>query len=174
MNDYFKQPIAANFILILRFTRLATVLAHSERVGVRRLLGMIASISCLALAACDTTTAEMRADAREKDTVHVALPYLVAYHNFIRRAGECNHQGTPVSYFYVEWTEKISGKSGLVEVIQNGLLRAVMISADIVAVSDGTDISYYVNHRFAVFRDFHPIIREWAMGTGTDCGGLFD
>jgi hypothetical protein len=120
------------------------------------------------------TTEGVRADAGEKGTIHVAAPYDVVYRHFVARAEGCHHGGTNVSYFFVTAAERIPGKSAIVEVVQGGLLRRVMMSTDIVAVGDETDVTYYKNPELGIFMSFHPTMVEWANGTGTRCGSVFD
>ena len=135
---------------------------------------ILAVMSAFALGACAMTTQEMRSDPREHDSFHVDLPYATVYANFVRRGEGCFHGGTPVSNFDIEKSETVPGKSATVEVVQHGLARRVMVSADINAAAEGTDITYYVNPHFSIFVKFRPVMMEWAQDTGTNCGGLLD
>ena len=137
---------------------------------------LITALLGLALAACSSaTTQELRADPREKGTVSVRQPYPVVYSNLSNRAAYCFHGGTPASNFRTEATEVEPGKYGTVEVIHAGILVSeVLISADVRATADGTEVTYFVNSRiYPIFSDakdrFRPIMEEWAAGTGTRC-----
>ena len=131
-------------------------------------------LCCLAAGACAVTTSGVRESPGEQGTIHVAAPYDVVYRHFVTRATECAHGGTNVSYFFVTAAERIPGKSAIVEVVQSGLYRRVMMSTDIVAVGDGTDVTYYKNSALGIFINFYPVMDEWAHGTGSRCGILFE
>ena len=128
----------------------------------------------IALSACSTTREQMRPDARERDRFHIDLPYTTVVANFVRRGQDCYHGGLPASYFVIEKSEPAPGQSAIVEVVQYGLARRVMVSADITSAPSGSDIIYYVNPNFSIFVTFKPVMMEWAQGTGTSCGQLLD
>jgi len=134
----------------------------------------IAFLCCLASGACAVTTEGVRSEPGQRGTIHVAAPYDVVYRRFVARAHGSADGGTNVSYFFVTAAERVPGKSAIVEVVQGGLLRRVMISTDITAAVDGTDVVYYKNSAFAIFIDFDPVIAEWANGTGSRCGLLIE
>jgi hypothetical protein len=123
------------------------------------------------LAACGTTSQELRATAREQEIITVELPPSTVHANVIRAASRCYHSGTRVSHFYVRESRAGHGTS-TIEVVQDGLAMRIVIAMDIVQAPSGTSITYFVHPRFSIFRTFKPVITGWALGTGTDCGAI--
>jgi len=137
----------------------------------------ISLLCCLALGACTITSSGVRADPGEKDTIHVAAPFDVAYHNFLNRAKYCFPYTPPYgppNTPSVTTTETTPGKAAVVELMDNTILHRILLSVDIVATDDRTDVTYYKNPSWRPFRDLHPVMAEWTTGKGTNCGYLLE
>lgn len=131
-------------------------------------------IGCLALGACNFSTEAVRSNAGDKGTIHVAAPYDVVHRNFVARANDCAGPPPPDGPEFVTDSETIPGKSAVVEVRVGNVIQRVLISADIVAAGDGTDVTYYKNPDSLNIVAYRPVMMEWANGTGSKCGTIFD
>jgi hypothetical protein len=134
--------------------------------NVRRLLLAI----CLpALAGCASTLQDLRTSPRETGTFKVSQPYPLVLSTVENAMMRCYRGGTNVSHFHAEATEVKRGEVAVVEMIQDGLARRVLIAVDLKAVPDGTQVTYFVHRGFAIFVTFRPIVAGWAEG-GHTCG----
>ena len=126
---------------------------------------------CLALGACTFSTEAVRSDAGDKGTIHVAAPYDVVHRNFVARAKYCYD---PPGTAFVTDSETIPGESAVVEVRQGNIIQRVLITADVVAAGDQTDVTYYKNPEIPNIVAYRPVMTEWANGSGTKCGWIWD
>ena len=101
----------------------------------------------------------------------IKMPRQTVHANVARAANQCYSGGTRVSHFYVR--ESVTGQaSSTVEVVQDGLAIRIVIAVDIKETPVGTNVTYFVHPRFAIFTTFKPVITGWANGTGTHCGAI--
>jgi hypothetical protein len=121
------------------------------------------------LCGCGTTTNELRSDPWETGDFYIESPYSDVYLTFVSKARQCFHGGTTALYFFATAHESVPGKSGVVEIVQEGLARRVLISADIASEGDGTKVTFYVNVGIGLLHKFRPTLIDWAQGTGNDC-----
>lgn len=138
-----------------------------------RVRAAVVVLSLVPLCACSTTTEELHADPGEQGTFRVALPFRTVYSNFGKRAEGCFHGGTPAAHFYVAADESKPRQFGTFDVVEEGVvpsLRRVIISADITATPDGTDVSYFANKHVTFMLTYRATMVEWANGTGEKCG----
>jgi hypothetical protein len=135
-----------------------------------RLLTVLSFCLC---SACSTTVEELRADPGEKGTFQVNLPYIVVFHNFALAARQCSG-GMQSSYNYSVVKENLSGNAARIDFVnQSALGRHVMISSDIVANNDHTDITFYKKSHFAVFTNIRSWLEDWANGHSKCDGFLY-
>jgi len=128
----------------------------------------------LALGACTFSSAAVRSDAGDKGTIHVAAPFDVVHRNFVARANYCAGPPPPDGPEFVTDSETIPGKSAVVEVRVGNIIQRVLMSADIVAAGDQTDVTYYRNPDSLNIVAYRPVMTEWANGIGTKCGTIWD
>jgi hypothetical protein len=127
-------------------------------------------MSVLAAGACSTTTQELRANPGEQGSFHVALPYRTVYINLNKGAVSCTHANTNGAQMLIEPSEIELGRFGRVDVVEEGTLgRRVIISTDIVATPDGTDVTFVAN-KHVFYLSYRSSIVGWANGAGNKCG----
>jgi hypothetical protein len=127
-------------------------------------------MSALAAGACSTTTEELRANPGEQGSFHVALPYRTVYINLNKGAESCTRANTNGAHMLVDSGEIELGRFGRVDVVEEGTLgHRVIISTDITATPDGTDVTFVVN-KHVFYLTYRSSIVGWANGTGTKCG----
>jgi hypothetical protein len=87
---------------------------------------------------------------------------------------EAEYDGPPVqalvSRLRVKTTETTPGSAANVTYWQEGMTTRPLFSVDVAAAKDGTDVTFFQRGSYAIFTDYAPIVRGWAMGTGK-CGG---
>lgn len=138
----------------------------------------LAPLAALALAsACQGDVAELRADPGEKHAFHIAAPYVTVRTNIEKVVVHCyeaEYDGPPlrvlVSRLRVKTTETMPGTAANITYWQEGMTTRPLFSVDVTAAEDGTDVTFYQRGSYAIFTDYAPIVRGWAMGTGK-CGG---
>jgi hypothetical protein len=124
-----------------------------------------------AIAACSTTSEQLRTDPGQHGTFHVDAPYGLVYAHFVRRASHCSQRG-PNPYRFELNSHDTSGQSATVEIVSSSVMgRKVLLSADIAGVDTGTDVTYFVSSP-AWIQSIRPVMQEWATDTGDDCGGI--
>src|SRR2546430_16743103 len=94
-------------------------------------------VLALALAACSTTSSELRTSPRETGTFRVDLSYEEVRSNFIGATARCFHGGTPVSFFYPEVRDTRPGQATTIDVVQGGIATRVLMSHEIAKNSSG-------------------------------------
>ena len=129
----------------------------------------------LIIAGCSTTPNEMRADAREKGTIQVDLPFNVARENFLRQAQKCYSGGMRASYAERVVKDVKPGEFTTLDILQKGALPTVRVthSFDIKkSATDGTEISWFIAG--LIVAKYQPVVENWAKGLEGKCGTVFD
>jgi hypothetical protein len=141
----------------------------------------MAKVQCLLLAlclparaGCASTLQDLKASPRETGTFKVSQPYPLVLSTVENAMMRCFRGGTNVSHFHAAATETRKGEAAVVEMIQDGLSRRVLMAVDLRAATDGTQVSYFVHRGFNVFVTYRSIVMGWAEGTGTLCGTLWE
>jgi len=122
----------------------------------------------LGLAACGTTSQELRFSPRQTGAFHLELPYLAVRANVVDETGKCfTGRGTNVSYFYRTFFDSAPGDAATIEIIQGGVAKRVTILIDVKRSSvGGTDVAYFGGSPFGIAPDLGDAVRSWATGTG--------
>jgi hypothetical protein len=152
----------------MKRTELATIVGRCARA-----IALSLALT-FALAACSTTSSELRSSPRETGNFHVELSYEAVRSNFITQTARCFHGGTPASHFYPEVRDTRPGQATTIDVVQSGIATRVIISNEITRnPSGGTDISYFIGP-VGVLVKYRPVIEGWATGVGNKCGSFFE
>jgi hypothetical protein len=119
----------------------------------------------LVLVGCSTTPNEMRADANEKGSVTVDMPF-----DIVRANG-----GMRVSYGELDIKDVKLGEFTTLNVLQKGATSMVRVSHsfDIRKNSAGnTEVSWFVAG--LITKNFKPTIEYWVKGLEGRCGMVYD
>ena len=132
---------------------------------------LLAIVCAVAATACQSSLPELRQDPRAKHAFHIAAPYEVIRRNVENTIRFC-HPGysTGALNSFDMVVEPIPGNGTNVTYWQRGINNRPMFSVDMAERGDGTDVTFYHGSGYAVFSDFGPRVREWALGSGK-CGG---
>ena len=105
------------------------------------------------------------------------MPYSTAFANLASSANECfpGRNGSRFTYTYTRVAEVEPGRLARVEGVTTRTIgkENVFFSIDVRSIPTGTEIDYYISHRF--FGDhfggpsFKPIAEAWVNGDGTKC-----
>jgi hypothetical protein len=127
-------------------------------------------IATLFLTGCATTSADLRSSPMKSGSLHIDTPFIEARANFIDCVSKRYSGGFRMSYFELEVWDTTPGEHVVVEVVQDGLARRVLLSVDIRRTkSGGSDLTYFVGP-LAVFSDWRAVIETWATGKEARCG----
>jgi hypothetical protein len=121
-------------------------------------------LACLTLflPACAEDTSQLRASTNEKASFQLETPYSEVYQTYLANAHACYKGGTPASYFYVEDRQNDARTEGSIDIIQDGLARRVLVSSDIVADGNNTDVTYYINTGFDFLHTLNALPKRLA------------
>ncbi len=129
----------------------------------------------LIIAGCSTTPIEMRADANEKGTLKVDMPFDTVRTNVLAQARKCYSGGVRVSYGELDIKDVKLGELTTLNVLHKGATSIVRVthSFDIRKNSAGnTEISWFVAG--LITKDFKPTIEYWVKGLEGRCGMVYD
>ncbi len=155
-------------LVVLAPSSPASALGPEERMSNFRVA--VGLVSILAVGACSTTAEELHASPGEQGSFHVALPYRTVYINLNKGAESCTHANTNGASMLIDSHEIELGQFGRVDVVEEGTLgRRVIISTDVIATPDGTDVTFVAN-KHVFYLTYRPSIVGWANGTGKSCG----
>jgi hypothetical protein len=129
----------------------------------------------LIIAGCTTTPNEMRADAKEKGTVLIELPFEVVRENFLIQAKKCNSRGLRTAYPVVVVDDVKPGEHTTLNVHITGApgMNRVAQSFDIRKSASGkTEISWFIAG--LITKDFKPTVEYWSKGLEGRCGSVTD
>ena len=123
-------------------------------------------------AGCQSTIPELRQDAREKIAFHIAAPYSVVRPNIENTIKHCHENASTgaLNRFAVR-SEQTASDATTITYWQEGLNNRPLYVVDVRSAVAGTDVTFY-HGPYAIFSDYNPIVRGWAMGTGK-CDGTF-
>jgi hypothetical protein len=129
----------------------------------------------LIITGCSTTPIEMRADANEKGTLKVDMPYDVVRTNVLMQARKCYNAKLNVSYNEHVIEDIKPGEYTALHVLQKGAapIARVSHSFDIKKnAAGGTDVSWFIAG--LITKDFKPTIEYWVKGLEGRCGMVYD
>ncbi len=129
----------------------------------------------LIIAGCSTTPKDMRADANEKGTVLVDLPFNVVRDNFLKQAKRCYGANMRVSYSEHVVEDVKPGEFTTLNILHKGATSMVRVthSFDLRKdLSGGTEITWYVAG--LITKNFKPTIEYWTKGLEGRCGTVYD
>jgi hypothetical protein len=129
----------------------------------------------LIISGCSTTPIEMRADAKEKGTLKVDMPFDIVRTNVLMQVRKCYDGKLRVSYNEHVIEDIKPGEYTALHVLMKGASPTVRVSHsfDIKKSSaGGTEVSWFIAG--LITKDFKPTIEYWVKGLEGRCGMVSD
>lgn len=132
----------------------------------KQVRAVAAPVMAIVLTACASTLEQLREEPAESVAFHIDAPYATVYRNFDKTLKHCFGGGYGASYTVVQSSETVPGRVANITHWQKGIVERPLFTVDLLQADPGTDVIFLRRSGVAVFIDFPPLVRGWAMGSG--------